>query len=118
MIESFRDLIVYQKAYELSKDIHHLSLCFPKHEQYSLADQMRRASRSICANIAEGFGKQRNSKAEFRRFLSMATGSAHEMLVWIDYCPDFQYINNDVHQEWSETMIQTIKMLHGLQTKA
>ena len=47
----------------------------PMIEQQALGDQMRRASKSICANIAEGFGRQKRSKAEFKRFLSMAIGS-------------------------------------------
>jgi four helix bundle protein len=62
-VRSFRDLIVYQRAYGLSLQIHKASLGFPKMEQYALADQMRRASKSICGNIAEGFAKQRASFA-------------------------------------------------------
>jgi four helix bundle protein len=58
-VSSFEDLEVFQRAYRVSLEIHEQSLRFPKIEQYALADQVRRASKSICANIAEGFAKQR-----------------------------------------------------------
>ena len=77
-VRSFEDLEVFQRAYRLSLDVHRRSLGFPASEQRALADQVRRASKSVCANIAEGFGKQRQSVAEFRRFLMMAMGSADE----------------------------------------
>jgi len=54
---SFEDLEVFQRAYRVSLEIHQKSLKFPKAEQYALADQLRRASKSVCANIAEGHGK-------------------------------------------------------------
>ena len=78
-IASFEDLDVFQRAYRISLDVHRASLQFPKIEQHALADQIRRASKSICGNIAEGFGKQRRSGAEFKRYLLMAIGSADEM---------------------------------------
>ena len=64
-ITSFEDLKVFQMAYEVSLAIHNKSLSFPKEEQYGLADQIRKASKSICANLAEGFGKQNFSSKEF-----------------------------------------------------
>src|SRR4029077_19370956 len=73
------DLEVFQRAYRLSLEVHRASLEFPRIEQFALADQIRRASESICANIAEGFGKQRQSRTEFHRFVMMAIGSADEM---------------------------------------
>jgi four helix bundle protein len=87
-IKSFEDLDVFQRAYALSLIIHKVSLAFPKVEQFGLAEQVRRASKSICANLAEGFGKQRDSSAEFKRFLLIAIGSCEEMQVWIRYCKD------------------------------
>jgi four helix bundle protein len=81
-ISAFEDLEVFQRAHKISLDLHRASLQLPKVEQYGgLANQMRRASKSICGNIAEGFGKQRSSNAEFKRYLSMAIGSADEMQV-------------------------------------
>ena len=92
-VSSFEDLEVFQRAYRISLDLHRASLQFPKVEQFGgLADQMRRASKSICANVAEGFGKQRQSNAEFKRYLLMAIGSADEMQVWVKYCADLEYL--------------------------
>jgi four helix bundle protein len=78
-VVSFEDLNVFQRAYRVLLDIHRASLTFPAVEQRALADQIRRASKSICANIAEGYGRQKGSKAEFRRFLRMAIGSSDEI---------------------------------------
>jgi len=62
-IESFKDLIVYQKAYKLAMDIFELSKGFPKEEKYSLTDQIRRSSRSVTSNIAESLAKRRYEKS-------------------------------------------------------
>jgi hypothetical protein len=72
--KSFEDLEVFQRAYRLSLEIHQVSLSLPGIEQRALGDQVRRASKSIPVNIAEGFGKQAGSVAEFRRFLRIALG--------------------------------------------
>src|SRR5579872_7022144 len=101
-VRSFEDLEVYGRAYKLALDIHKASLNFPKIEQYALADQIRRASKSVCANIAEGFSKQRRSSAEYRRYLLMAIGSADEMRVWIRYCLDLDYIDGATSSRWRE----------------
>ena len=92
IIKSFEDLDVYKKAYRLSLDIHSATLAFPKMEQYALADQMRRASKSICANLAEGFAKQRASSPEFKRFIVMSIASSDEMKVWLNYSRDLSYL--------------------------
>jgi four helix bundle protein len=62
-IESFKDLIVYQKAYKLAMEIYELSKSFPKEEKYSLTDQIRRSSRSITSNITEAWAKRRYEKS-------------------------------------------------------
>ncbi len=117
-VTPFEDLLVFQKAYRISLEIHRQSLTFPKIEQYALGDQVRRASKSICANIAEGFGKQSQSKAEFKRFVSMALGSAEEMRVWSRYCYDLGYIDQPTWQTWRDAYEEIAKMLNGLYTKA
>ena len=71
-VVSFEDLEVFQRAYRISLEIHRERLKFPPIEQRVLGDQLRRASKSICANVAEGYGRQKRSKAEFKRFLQMA----------------------------------------------
>jgi four helix bundle protein len=94
---TFEDLEVFRRAYKLSLDLHRASLQFPRVEQLAgLADQMRRASKSICGNIAEGYGKRRRSNAEFKRYLLMAIGSADEMQVWLKYCSDLEYLDQKI----------------------
>ena len=58
-VERVEDLEVFRRAYRVSLEVHRASLEFPRIEQFALADQVRRASKSICANLAEGFGRQR-----------------------------------------------------------
>ena len=113
-IESFMDLDVFQKAYQLSLEIHRQSLEFPRVEQYGLAEQMRRASKSICANLAEGFGKRRGSVQEFKRYIQIAIGSADEMLVWMRYCMDLGYIGEETHARWHAGYREVARMLQGL----
>ncbi len=110
----FEDLDVFRRAYALSLAVHRVSLGFPRIEQYALADQVRRASKSICANLAEGFGKQRQSRAEFHRFLLMAIGSADEMQVWSLYCRDLGYVEPDVAERWRGEYREIARMLQGL----
>ena len=114
MARQFEDLKVFKRAYRLSLEIHKSSLTFPKEEQFGMASQMRRASKSIPANIAEGFGKQRLSKAEFRRYLMIAMGSADEMRVWTRYCLDLGFIPEKTWQTWRNEYQEIAKMLHGL----
>ena len=117
-VSTFEDLEVFQRAYRVSLDLHQASLQFPKVEQFGgLADQMRRASKSICANVAEGFGKQRQSNLEFKRYLLMAIGSADEMQVWLKYCVDLEYANRDACERWRDEYRQIARMLQSLYTK-
>jgi four helix bundle protein len=113
-VSSFEDLDVFQRAYRASLEVHKQSLRFPKIEQDALADQLRRASKSICANIAEGFSKQRRSSAEYRRYLLMAIGSADEMRVWIRYCLDLEYIDAATSQRWRDEYVAIAKMLQAI----
>jgi len=112
----FEDLDVFGRAYRLSLEVHRASLEFPRIEQFALADQIRRASKSICANIAEGFGKQRRSNAEFKRYLMIAIGSADEMQVWLRYCSDLEYIDRKTCERWRDEYRQIARMLQGLYT--
>jgi four helix bundle protein len=77
-IRSFRDLEVYQRGRDALRDVHALAATFPDYEKYDLADQMRRASKSVTSTIAEGWAK-RASAQEFKRYLRMSLGSANEM---------------------------------------
>ena len=114
MAHRFEDLEVFQRAYKVSLEIHKSEFDDAQIEQHALADQIRRASKSICANLAEGFGKQSQSKAEFRRFILMAIGSADEMRVWIRYCLDLKYVDEEAWKRWRDEYEQIAKMLQGL----
>ena len=114
---TFEDLEVFRRAYQVSLELHRASLNFPRVEQRNLADQVRRASKSICGNIAEGYGKRRRSNAEFKRYLLMAIGSADEMQVWLRYCLDLEYIDQKICAQWRNEYRQIARMLQGLCTK-
>ena len=111
---SFEDLEVFQRAYKISLEIHKRSLEFPTVEQYGLAQQIRNASKSICADIAEGFGKRSYSKAEWIRYLKIAVGSGDEMRVWARYCLDLGYVDERTWNTWSTEYKEITRMLQGL----
>ncbi len=112
-IASFEDLEVFRRAYAVSLDVHRVSLTLPAIEQHALGDQMRRTSKSICANLAEGFGKRR-SAAEVKRFVNMAVGSSDEMRVWIRYCLDLGYVDEPTWRKWRDEYQDIARMLQGL----
>jgi len=92
VIRHFRDLQVYQYAMEAAMHLFELSKCFPVEERYSLTDQVRRSSRSVCANIAEAWRKRRYPKA-FVSKLSDAEAEAAETQVWIEFALKCGYIS-------------------------
>ena len=116
MIKSYRDLRVYIIAYQLGKEIHLVTQRFPKHEQFELASQLRRAAISIPLNIAEGYGKK-ESTADFKRFLLIAMGSCNEVEVLIDYARDFNYISDEEFRNLSDQYVQLGKQLNVLLKK-
>ena len=116
-VVSFEDMEVFRRAYRVSLEIHRTSLAFPAVEQRALADQIRRASKSICANLAEGYGRQKGSKAEFIRFIRMAIGSSDEMRVWLRYAVDLGYIDEATWQGWRDEYQVIARMLQSLADK-
>ncbi|MGD0756234.1 MAG: four helix bundle protein [Bacteroidales bacterium] len=109
-VGSFKDLIVYQKAYKLAMEIFEISKSFPKEEKYSLIDQIRRSSRSVTACIAESWAKRRYEKA-FVNKLTDSLGEEYETENWLDYSKDCQYINNDTHDRILSEYDEVRKML-------
>src|SRR4030042_392206 len=100
---NFKDLIVYKKAFELAMEIFEISKSFPQEEKYSLTDQIRRSSRSVCTNIAEGYRKRRYP-AHFVSKCSDADMENSETQVWLDFSLRCEYINNKTHVHlYSET---------------
>lgn len=112
-LKGHRDLKVYQLAYKLAMDIFHASKSFPKEEKYSLTDQMRRSSRSIAANVAEGFRKRQYPKM-FVSKLADADGEATETQVWLDFARDCEYMNPKLHAELIKGYEDVGKMLGAM----
>ena len=96
MNEGFKSLKVYQLAYQSALEIYEISKKFPKEETYSLTDQARRSSRSVCANLAEAYRKRRYPK-NFTSKISDSDGEASETMVWIDFAKDCKYIEEYTH---------------------
>ncbi len=113
-IQRVEDLEVFRRAYRLSLEVHRASLGFPRIEQFAMADQLRRASKSICANLAEGFAKQGYSAAEYRRYLLAAIGSSDETQLWLRYGADLGYLTEEVGRKWREEYGEISRMLRGL----
>ena len=111
------DMDVFGKAYRAALDIHKLTLGFPKYEQFELASQLRRSSKSICANLAEGRARQQGSSAEFRRFVLIALGSADETILWCRFAKDLGYMNPEAHERFSASFGEIARMLNGLAAK-
>ena len=107
-------MVVYQRAYATALVVHRKTLGFPQIEQFALADQARRASKSVCANIVEGFARHHHSAAEFKRFLAIALGSSDEMLLWSQFSYDLGYISHDEWQSWSTEYGEISRMIFGL----
>jgi len=113
MAGSFKDLKVYQLAYELAMEIFHVSKSFPKEEKYSLTDQIRRASRSVCSNISEGYRKRRYPK-HFTSKMTDSDGEASETTVWLDFAKDCGYINQEIHHSLIKRYEEVGKMLGSM----
>lgn len=112
------DLEVFKRAYRLSLDLHRASLGFPRIEQFGgLADQLRRASKSVCSLMAEGAGRQRGSPREFVRYLTMAVGSAEEARLWCRYAADLGYAEAEAAATWQDECRHVIRMLQGLRAR-
>jgi len=109
----FRDLKVYQKAFNLAKEIFEVSKSFPVEERYSLTDQIRRSSRSVCANIAEGYRKRRYPK-HFTSKITDADSETSETIVWLDFAMDFNYITKDFYDKIESEYEEIGKMLGSM----
>jgi four helix bundle protein len=113
MIKSFRELTVYQKAFEQAMRIFEITKSFRKEEQYSLTDQMRRASRSVSTNIGEAWRKRRYA-AHFVSKLTDADAEATETMIWLDFSLSCGYLEARDHTELSAEYEQVGKMLGSM----
>jgi four helix bundle protein len=114
---SFRDLIVYRKARELSLAIFKLTERFPRKEDYSLTDQIRRSSRSIGAQISEAWAKRQYEK-HFRSKLTDSDGELQETQHWIETALDCGYISQEEADSLLEKCIEIGRLLGGIMAKA
>lgn len=113
MIKSYKDLEVYRLSFELAMEIFELTRNFPKEEVYSLTSQIVRSSRSVSANITEGWAKRRYEN-EFKRHLVYSLGSASETETWIKFSLECGYISEEQSKSLTEKANTVGKMLTKL----
>ena len=116
-VKSFKELEVYKQAREAAKVIYSKSQSFPKTEQFSLTDQMRRSSRSVGAQIAEAWGKRRYEK-HFISKLTDADGEQMETQHWIETANECEYLLADEKDELIRKYEAIGKMLQSMIGKA
>lgn len=112
-ITTYRDLEVYQRLMKALAAVHKLAFAFPDYERFGLADQMRRASKSIPAHIAEGYGRRKSAR-EFKHYLTMALGSANEMSVHLEITQELGYAQATLCHTLTDEYTIICKMLYRL----
>lgn len=109
------DLEVYQLAFEAAMKVFELSKSFPLEERFSLTDQIRRSSRSVCANLAEAWRKRRY-KAAFISKLNDSEGEAGETQVWLQFSVKCGYLKRDtvatIYTEYDSILAMLVSMIH------
>jgi four helix bundle protein len=112
LVRTYRDLVVWQKAYDLSLAVYRATRDFPKDEVYGLRSQMRRSAVSIPSNIAEGYG--RRTTAEYTRSLNIAYGSRCELETQLSIAADLGYISRPVATKLGQQAGEVERMLTAL----
>ena len=112
-IKTHRDLEVYSKAFDAAMELFEISKSFPKEETYSLTDQVRRSSRSVCANLAEDWRKRRY-EAAFIAKLSDCEAEAAETQTWIEFAVKCEYIDREVGSKLYKTYDEVNATLVGM----
>ena len=116
-LRHFRDLEVYQKAFQASMKIFEMTKGFPSEEKFALVDQIRRSSRSVCANLAEGWRK-RKYIAVFRNKLTDAMQEASETQSCLEFCSACNYIEENLFHTIDEECEVIISMLNAMEKNA
>lgn len=114
-VNSYRDLLVWQKAMILVTETYSISQEFPSTEMYGLTNQIRRAAVSIPSNIAEGYG--RHSTADYKRFLQIAVGSLFELQTQIEIALNLKYVSREIFNSVFEKTKELDRMLLSLIAK-
>ena len=117
IIGSVRELDVYRLAFDTAMEIFEISKVFPKEEKYSLTDQVRRSSRSVCTNLAEGWRKRRY-KAVFINKLSDSEQEAAETQTWLEFAWRCNYVDKEIFQRIDEKYEHVFTMLIAMERKA
>jgi len=117
MATGFRNLTVYKKAFALAMDIYHLSKKFPKDELYSLTNQIRRSSRSVCSNIGEGYRK-RQYEAHFVSKISDSDMENTETQVWLDFALACEYIPKEIFDDYNNRSKEIGRLLNHIPDKS
>ena len=112
MINSYKDLIVWQKSMDLVVEVYKLTELFPKSELYGILSQMRRAAVSIPSNIAEG--RKRSTRKDFRQFLVVAYSSASELETQLEISKRLNFIKNEEYIKSDSLLLEVIKMLNKI----
>ena len=112
-IMNHRDLEVYRRSFDVSMQVFKLSNHFPKEEKYALTDQIRRSSRSVCANLAEGW-RRRRYEAAFVDKLSVAESEAAETQVWLEFAVACDYLKPESVRELYGTYNSILNTLVGM----
>jgi four helix bundle protein len=110
-MKSFRDLLAYQKAFEVAMKIFVVTKLFPAEEKYSLIDQIRRGSRSVCANVAEGYRKRRYV-AHFIAKLTDADMENSKTQVWLEFALRCKYIDETTFDNLVEASDEVGKLIN------
>lgn len=116
-ISSVRELDVYKMAFECAMRIFQITKTFPVEERYSLTDQIRRSSRSVCSNLAEAWRKRRYI-AVFKNKLTDAMQEASETQTWLDFCVACDYIDKSIFHELDQKYEHILAMLNNMEMKA
>lgn len=117
IIKHFRELDVYKLTFQCAMEIFQLTKTFPPEEKYSLTDQIRPSSRSVCSNIAEAW-KKRRYKAAFRNKLTDAMQEASETQTWLDFCIACEYIDQVTFDKLDSLYERIISMLNSMEMKS
>ena len=114
MLKTFKDLVVWQKAYQLCLNVYRITAPFPNEEKFRLTSQLRRAAVSIPSNIAEGYGRKTNPDSI--KFLYVSYGSIREQETQIMLAEDLGYMENGPRQNVLNITVEVERMLKGLIT--
>src|SRR4030095_8625012 len=112
-VEDFRKTKVYVLAYKLAMDIFEVTKSFPQEEKYSLTNQIRRSSRSVCANIGEAYRKKLY-QAHFISKTTDADAENTETVIWLDFSYSCKYMSQDSYQDFCNRNAQIGKLLHHM----